>query len=114
MKWKAAVLGALLLFALLPFRSPSQDQRRNAVSPAKLEPMQNMGAYAADSGRPAFLPAEWGSLVSVQRIEGDRLMMFLQNEKGEIYLVRLVQRGQYFYLDTYDHGGVALVIRREQ
>ena len=99
------VLGLAPLFV-------SRGQQTGAVKPALLEPMQNMGVNASESGRPAYLPAEWGKLVSVQRLENDRLVMFLQSDSGEIYVVRLVQRGQYLNLDTYDQGGVALVIRR--
>lgn len=101
-----------LAAVLLPLRSSSQERQRTAVRPARLEPMQNTGILAGESGKPVYIPAEWGKLVSVQRVTGDRLMLFLQADNGEIYLVRMVQTGQYFYLDTQDQGGVALVIRR--
>jgi hypothetical protein len=112
MKQKLTLSMTLLLFGLFAFRSSSQDPQQQTARPAKLEAMQNMGVSASDSGLPVSLPAEWGRLITVQRIDGDRIVMFLENGKGEIYLVRLLQRGQYLYLDTYDHGGVALVIRR--
>ena len=105
----------MLLVGLLPFRpAVSQGQQQSKVKPAKLESLQNMGVNRSESGQPAFLPREWGRLVSVQQIEGDRYVLFLQGDDGAIYLVRLLQQGQYLYLDTYDQGGVALVIRRER
>ena len=111
MKTKFA-FSLLLMAGLLSLQTVTRGQQKSAVKPAMLEPMQTMGVNASESGLPAYLPAEWGKLVSVQRIENDRYMLFLQSEQGEIYVVRLIQRGQYLNLDTYDQGGVALVIRR--
>ncbi|MCZ2074457.1 MAG: hypothetical protein HUU41_00200 [Bryobacteraceae bacterium] len=108
------IVCVILLVGLLPFRPAVSQQQQSKVKPAKLEFLQNMGVNRSESGRPAFLPREWGRLVSVQQIEGDRYVLFLQGDDGAIYLVRLLQQGQYLYLDTYDQGGVALVIRRER
>lgn len=112
MKLNIAFGTLMLLLGFLPFRSVSQDQPKTAVRPAHLEAMRNMGVNTAQSGFPAYLPREWGSLVTVQKTEDANYVLFLQSENGEIYLVRLIQRGEYLYLDTYDRGGVALVIRR--
>ena len=75
--------------------------------------MQNLELNADTSRRPSFIPPEWGKLVSVQRLNEAKIEMFLQSESGDIYLVRLTQQGEYFYLDTTDRGGVALVLRRQ-
>jgi hypothetical protein len=74
--------------------------------------MRNQGLDVARSGLPVSLPREWGRLVSVQKIDNTDYSMFLENDAGEIYIVNLIQRGPYFYLNTYDNAGVALVIRR--
>lgn len=100
---------ALCLFLALPL-APQAPQA--AVAPARLEPMQNLEMDASRSGRPASIPKEWGRLVSVQRTSDRHYALFLESEGGDIYVVRLLQRGEYLYLDTYDQGGVALVIRR--
>lgn len=101
-----------LCAGLIPFRLPSQNQPPAKVRPANVEVMRNMGLDAAKSGLPVYLPREWGRLVSVQKSDGAGYFLFLENEDGQIYIVRLNQRGQYLYLDTYDQGGVALVIGR--
>ena len=41
------------------------------------------------------------------------VQLFLQADNGEIYLVRLTQQREYFYLDISDKGGVVLVIKRQ-
>jgi len=74
--------------------------------------MRNQGLNTSRSGFPVLLPREWGRLVSVQKMDATNYSMFLQNDAGEIYIVNLIQRGQYFDLNTYDNGGTALVIRR--
>jgi hypothetical protein len=56
--------------------------------------------------------ANGADFVSVQKTDAMDYSMFLQNDAGEIYIVNLIQRGQYFYLTTYDYGVPALVIKR--
>jgi hypothetical protein len=87
-------------------------QQVNSVRPATLERMQNLELSANSSRRPAYLPPEWGKLVSVQRLNEAKLQLILQDESGDIYFVRLTQQGEFLYLDTTDRGGVALVLRR--
>jgi hypothetical protein len=87
-------------------------QQASSVRPASVERMQNLELSASSSRRPAYLPPEWGHLVSVQRLNDSRVQLFLQAESGDIYFVRLTQQGEYLYLDTTDQGGVALVLRR--
>lgn len=88
-------------------------QQVNSVRPSTVARMQNLELEASSSHRPAYIPAEWGKLVSVQRLDELKVQLFLQGETGDIYLVRLTQQGEYFYLDTSDKGGVVLVIRRQ-
>jgi hypothetical protein len=88
-------------------------QQAGAIRPATVTRMQNLELNESSSGRPAYIPAEWGKLVSVQRLDELRVQLFLQADNGEIYLVRLTQQGEYFYLDTSDKGGVVLVIKRQ-
>lgn len=104
----------VLAIALLAAWIAPRDTRAqsSAVRPAKVVPMQNFEVEASRSGRPAFLPREWGRLVSVQRLDEAHLMLILQADGGEIYFVRMIQRGGYLYLDTVDQGGVASVLRR--
>src|SRR5215475_7709050 len=108
MKKKLALLPVFI--ALIGTLAVSQD-RSAAVQPAKLEPVRNIGLDQSRSGLQTVLPKEWGRLVDVQRLDGNAYMMFLQNDAGEIYLVRLINQANYLYLDTYDQGGVALVIK---
>jgi len=103
---------ALSVLVLAPVQM-SPQQAKPSVRPARVELMQNLEIDAADSGFPAYVPREWGRLVSVQKTDALRYLLFLEAENGEIFLVRLIQRGEYLYLDTYDKGGVALVIKRE-
>jgi hypothetical protein len=112
MKSRIAIGTLILVLGFLPIRSRSQVQSKTGVRPAHLESMQNMDLNISKSGLPAYLPREWGSLVTVQKTDGAGYLLFLQNDVGEIYLVRLIQNGDYLFLDTYDRGGVALVIRR--
>jgi hypothetical protein len=109
MKTKIALLSIIVVLA--GTLAISQD-RSTAIQPARLEVLRNVGLESSKSGLPAALPHEWGKLVSVQRLEGNGYLLFLQNDAGEIYLVRLIQRGDYLYLDSYDQGGVTLVIKR--
>jgi len=75
--------------------------------------MQNLGATVTSSYRPTYLPREWGRLVAVERLDSTHLVLVLEGAKGEIYLVRLSQRGGYLFLDTTDRGGIAILIPRE-
>jgi hypothetical protein len=102
----------LMTLLLVPSTSP-QSQSTSSVSPAKLVRVPNFETEASRSNRPAYLPREWGRLVSVQRLDEAHLMLILQADGGEIYFVRMIQRGGYLYLDTVDQGGVASVLRRE-
>jgi hypothetical protein len=107
----AALFLALVAIVVAP-RTAAPQQVRSA-RPAVVERMQNLELSANSSRRPAYLPPEWGRLVSVQRLNDAKLELFLQAENGEIYLVRLTQQGGYLYLDTTDQGGVALVLSRQ-
>jgi hypothetical protein len=100
---------ALAAMALWPAAVSTQVK---SVRPAKVERMWNLELSADSSRRPAYLPPEWGTLVSVQRLNESKLQLVLQAEDGDIYFVRLTQVGEYLYLDTTDQGGVALVLRR--
>ncbi len=51
-----------------------------------------------------------GPMVAVEKIDVFSYVLFLEAENGDIYLVRLSQRGRNLYLDTSDEGGVALVL----
>jgi hypothetical protein len=101
----------LLLVGLAPFRSSSQD-KPGAVMPAKVQPMLNVEPNLSRAGAPAYLPREWGRLVSVQKGIGDAYMMFLENDAGEITVARLSLRGNYFYLDTSPETGIVMQIKR--
>ena|SRR5688572_30460074 len=110
MKLKLALVA---IFVLIPAVTYSALQiRTQSVQPPRIEAMRNLGLDSARSGIPVSLPREWGRLVSVQPMDGAGYAMFLQNDGGEIYVVNLIQRGQYLYLNTYDAGGTALVINR--
>ena len=102
---------AVVTMVLWP--SPGSTQQVNSVRPATVERMQNLELSASSSRRPAYLPPEWGTLVSVQRLNDSKLQLILQAEGGDIYFVRLTQQGEYLYLDTSDEGGVTLVLRRQ-
>lgn len=104
------ILG-LVEITLWPTTLATQQVR--GVRPSTVARMQNLEAEESSSHRPAYIPMEWGKLVSVQRLDELKMQLFLQAENGDIYLVRLTQQGQYLYLDTSDKGGVALVIRRQ-
>jgi hypothetical protein len=101
---------ALAVIVLWP--SAVSTQQVNSVRPAKVERMWNLEVSADASRRPAYLPPEWGKLVSVQRLNDQKLELFLQAENGDMYFVRLTQVGEYLYLDTTDQGGVTWVLRR--
>jgi hypothetical protein len=102
---------ALAIIALWP--TTTSTQQVSGVRPSTVARMQNLEIAASLSHRPAYIPAEWGKLVSVQRLNELKVQLFLQAENGDIYLVRLTQEGEYLYLDTSDKGGVTLVIRRQ-
>ena len=101
-----------LIFTALASQSSSQNRPDTFAQPARVEAMRNQGLNTSRSGFPVLLPREWGRLVSVQKMDATNYSMFLQSDAGEIYIVNLIQRGQYFDLNTYDNGGTALVIRR--
>jgi hypothetical protein len=105
------LLPAFAAVAFLP--SAVSTQQAQSVRPTTVERMQNMELSASASRRSAYLPPEWGKMVSVQRLSDSKLQLFLQAENGDIYFVRLTQQGEYLYLDTTDRGGVALVLRRQ-
>ncbi len=101
----------LSLAALLPARLRTQV-RDHSVHPAKVEQLQNLEVETSTSFHPAYLPREWGRLVSIEKIDAVTYALFLQDEDGNIFVVRLTQRGGYLYLDTSDRGGVVTVIKR--
>jgi hypothetical protein len=88
-------------------------QQAGGIRPSTVARIQNLELNESSSHRAAYIPAEWGKLVSVQRLDELKVQLFLQADNGEIYLVRLTQQGEYFYLDTSDKGGVVLVIKRQ-
>jgi len=104
----------LVLLGFIAGVSPSGSQNRAAsyVQPHKLEVMRNLELESDKSDFPVALPREWGRLVSIQKLDATDYSLFLENDAGEIYVVNLIQRGRYFYLNTYDNGGTALVIKR--
>ena len=104
-----ATLGILLLFAAQILASA---QKNEPVSPAQVVPMQNLETEVARSGRPAYLPAEWGRLVTVERLGPNAVTLVLEAENGDLRFVVLTQRGAYFYLDTKDQGGVVTLLSR--
>jgi hypothetical protein len=111
-RWILLSLPILIFATIALWPTAVATQQVNSVRPASVERMQNLELSAASSRRPAYLPPEWGTLVSVQRLNDSKLQLFLQAESGEIYFVRLTQQGEYLYLDTTDRGGVTLVLRR--
>jgi len=104
---------AVTLVAVSAREMAPQPQRELAVGPAKVAPLQNLEIDLGRSHRPAYVPREWGRLVAVEKIGESNYLLFLQADNGDIFLVRLVQRAGYLYLDTYDQGGVVTVLRRE-
>jgi hypothetical protein len=107
------VFSALAFGAIAVWPAKVATQQVTGVRPRLVEPLQNLDLSVNQSRRPAYLPAEWGRLISVQRLNEAKMEMFLQADNGDIYLVRLAQQGEYLYLDTTDQGGVALVLRRQ-
>lgn len=105
-----AVLVVLILFAM---QIQSHPQKSEPVSPARIVPMQNLETEVARSGRPAYLPAEWGRVVAVERLGANAVTLVLEAENGELRFVVLTQRGAYFYLDTNDQGGVVTLLSRQ-
>jgi hypothetical protein len=107
---------ACLFAALLPAglaAARTAESQGAAVRPARVAQIKNFDLEAARSNRPAYVPREWGKLVSVERLDEQHFALFFQPDTGELILVRMVQRGGYLYLDTRDEGGVATVLRRE-
>ena len=102
---------AFVIMGLWPARVSTQQA--GGIRPTTVTPMQNLELNASSSHQPAYIPPEWGKLVYVQRLSDLKVQLFLQADNGEIYLVRLTQQGEYFYLDTSDKGGVVLVIKRQ-
>lgn len=98
---------------LLPFGLSPEPQQEGPVRPAKVVPIENFEVDADKSYQPAYIPREWGRLVSVHRIGDLTYVLFLQTEDGDIFLVRLALRGGYLYLDTSEQGGTVTVIKRE-
>lgn len=103
----------VLLALLLASRLSLEAHPEGAVRPSRVERLTNLEVSATNSNQLAYLPQEWGRLVAVQRLDALSHMLFLQAENGDIFPVRLTQRGNYLYLDTSDRGGVATVIKRE-
>lgn len=112
---RACVAGVwVLLLSLLLWPVPVYPQGEpQPVRPARVERMQNLEVTVTNSYRPAYLPREWGRLVAVERVDNTSVMLFFEGAKGEIYLVRLAQRGGYLFLDTADRGGLVTVLPRE-
>lgn len=105
----AAALVALLLCAAQIQPSAQKDE---PVSPARVVPMQNVETAVERSGRPAYLPAEWGRVAAVERLSPNSVVLVLEAEDGDLRFVVLAQRGAYLYLDTTDQGGVVTLLRR--
>lgn len=103
----------VLFLSAAPARLAPRAEQPAPVRPARVEVMQNLEVTVTNSFRPAYLPREWGRLVGVERLDNIGVMLFLEAADGEIYLVRLSQRGGYLFLDTSDRGGVAIRIPRQ-
>src|ERR1700730_10370941 len=99
----------LLFVAIGLWPASVSTQQAGAIRPSTVTRMQNLELNESSSRRPAYIPAEWGKLVSVQSWHELRVQVILQADNGEIYLVPLTQQGEYFYLDTPDKGGVVPV-----
>ena len=102
-----------LAATLLPSRLSLEARPEGPIRPTKVVPIENFEVDADKSYRPAYIPREWGRLVSVQRIDASTYVLFLQTQDGDIFLVRLALRGGYLYLDTSEQGGIVTAIRRE-
>ena len=114
MRKRFCILGVLVLAVVLPVsRLWPAAQQKGPVQPTQVAPIENFEVDADKSFRPAYIPREWGRLVSVQKIGGLSYVLFLENEDGAIFLVRLTLRGNYLYVDTSEQGGIVTVIRRE-
>jgi len=111
-RWMLLSVPILAFAAIALWPTAGSTQQVISVRPASVERIQNLELNASSSRRPAYLPPEYGRLVSVERLNDSKLQLFLQSESGDIYFVRLTQQGEYLYLDTTDKGGVALVLRR--
>jgi len=109
----SCLLVLVLAVVLPPSRLWPAVQKKVPVQPIQVVPIENFEVDADKSYRPAYIPREWGYLVSVQRIDALTYVLFLQTEDGTISLVRLTQRGGYLYVDTSEQGGIVTVIRRE-
>src|ERR1700687_3690214 len=96
----------LVFMALGLWPANVSTQQAGGIRPSTVTRMQNLELNESSSHRAAYIPAEWGKLVSVQRLDELRVELFLQADDGEIYLVRLTQQGEYLYVDTSDKGGV--------
>ena len=114
-KIMSAALAAVLvtLGVLAGTQLPGAAQSDQAARTARLETLRVLGVDAADSRLPAYVPAEWGRLVTVEKTGPNNYTLFLQADSGEIFLVQLIQNGNYLFLDRYDKGGVALVLKRQ-
>jgi hypothetical protein len=110
----AAVAAAVaLIMILLQPSSDAQVRRKDPVTVAQVERARNLTLDAALSHRPAYIPREFGRLVSVHQLDRQHYMMFFEAANGDITMVRLLQQGNYLFLDTYDQGGVATVLTRQ-
>ncbi len=78
--------------------------------------LQSYHLRVDQGGKPMYLPREWGELVAVRPIQ-DKLVLFLQAETGEIYVVPLVVSGNFSQSNELavdlTNGGVVTVIPRE-
>lgn len=80
--------------------------------PARVAPMLNFHVDAGQSGRPASIPLSWGHLAATHSLGNGHHMLVFESESGELRFVRVLQRGEYLYLDTRDQGGVVTVLSR--
>ena len=78
--------------------------------------LQSYHLRVDQGGKPMYLPRDWGHLVAVHPLQ-DKLVLFLEAETGEIYVVSLVVAGNFTQSNDLavdlTNGGIVTVIPRE-
>ncbi len=109
---------ALLAFAFWmarPVRAQIERHPPN-ITTRNYNQLQSYHLRVDQGGKPMYLPREWGRLVAVRPIQ-DKLVLFLEAETGEIYVVPLVVSGNFSQSNELavdlTNGGIVTVIPRE-
>jgi hypothetical protein len=110
---RGGVVILLLALAAVAMEIHARMPQEFPVAPARVVPMQNFDVGTAKSGRPASIPLSWGRLAAIHDLGGGNHVLIFEAEAGDLRFVRLMQRGNYLYLDTRDQGGVVTVLTRE-